>query len=103
MKEKETELKQARLSLTDTTIRLNESERNINHLQENRWSKYQECTQRYSHIRKSLLQELKAAKEVLISSLKNVHDLELESRKVPKLEAQIHHLENKIARRSPFY
>merc|ERR1712013_828139 len=72
----------ARLSLTDTTVRLNESERNINHLQENR---------------KSLLQELKAAKEVLISSLKNVHDLELESRKVPKLEAKIHHLENKIA------
>ena len=105
LKEKETELKEARLSLTDTTIRLNESERNINHLQENRWSKYQECSpQRYSHIRKSLLQELKAAKEVLISSLKNVHDLELESRKVPKLEAQIHHLENKIARRrSQFY
>ena len=41
---------------------------------------------------------------MLISSLKNVHDLELESRKVPKLEAQIHHLENKIARRrSQFY
>ena len=58
----------------------------------------------FLYIRKSLLQELKAAKEVLISSLKNVHDLELESRKVPKLEAQIHHLENKIARRrSQFY
>ena len=40
MKEKESELKQARLSLTDTTIRLKESERNINHLQENRWSKF---------------------------------------------------------------
>ena len=104
LKEKETELKQARLSLTDTTIRLNESERNINHLQENRWSTYKERSQQYSHVRKSLLQELKAAKEVLISSLKNVHDLELESRKVPKLEAQIHHLENKIARRrSQFY
>ena len=36
---------------------------------------------------------------MLISSLKNVHDLELESRKVPKLEAKIHHLENKIAQR----
>ena len=104
MKEKESELKQARLSLTDTTIRLNESERNINHLQENRWSTYQECSQQYSHVRKSLLQELKAAKEVLISSLKNVHDLELESRKVPKLEARIHQLENRIARRrSQFY
>ena len=41
---------------------------------------------------------------MLISSLKNVHDLELESRKVPKLEAKIHQLENRIARRrSQFY
>ena len=106
LKEKEVELKQARLSLTDTTIRLNESERNINHLQENRWGQNIRnlYLKRYSNIRKSLLQELKAAKEVLISSLKNVHDLELESRKVPKLEAQIHHLENKIAqKRSQFY
>ena len=107
MKEKESELKQARLSLTDTTIRLNESERNINHLQENRWGTKEQRNveiKSNSNPRKSLLQELKAAKEVLISSLKNVHDLELESRKVPKLEAQIHQLENKIARkRSYFY
>ena len=107
LKEKESELKQARLSLTDTTIRLNESERNINHLQENRWGTKEQRNveiKSNSNPRKSLLQELKAAKEVLISSLKNVHDLELESRKVPKLEAQIHQLENKIARkRSYFY
>ena len=36
LKEKERQLKMARLSLTDTTVKLNESERNINHLQENR-------------------------------------------------------------------
>ena len=49
------------------------------------------------HIRKSLLQELKAAKEVLMSSLRNVHDLEIESQKVPKLEARINHLEATIS------
>ena len=48
-------------------------------------------------IRKSLLQELKAAKEVLMSSLRNVHDLEIESQKVPKLEARINHLEATIS------
>ena len=48
------------------------------------------------HIRKSLLEELKAAKEVLMSSLRNVHDLEIESQKVPKLEARINHLEATI-------
>ena len=48
------------------------------------------------HIRKSLLQELKAAKEVLMSSLRNVHDLEIESQKVPKREARINHLEATI-------
>ena len=99
MKEKETELKQARLSLTDTTIRLNESERNINHLQENRWSTYQECSQHYSHVRKSLLQELKAAKDVLMSSLRNVHDLEIESQKVPRLEERVNLLEAAINQR----
>ena len=50
-------------------------------------------------IRKSLLQELKAAKEVLMSSLRNVHDLEIESQKVPKLEARINHLETTISHR----
>ena len=44
------------------------------------------------------MQELKAAKEVLISSLRNVHDLEVESQKVPKLEAKIHQLETSICR-----
>jgi len=80
---KESELREARLSMTDTSTRLNESERNISQLRENR---------------KSLLQELKAAKEVLISSLRNVHDLEVESQKVPKLEAKIHQLETSICR-----
>ena len=51
------------------------------------------------NIRKSLLQELKAAKEVLMSSLRNVHDLEIESQKVPKLEARIDHLETTISHR----
>ena len=49
--------------------------------------------------RKSLLQELKSAKEVLISSLRNVHDLEMESRKVPKLEARVHQLEGASGRK----
>ena len=39
LKEKEIELKQARLSLSDTTCRLNESEKNISHLQENRFDR----------------------------------------------------------------
>ena len=43
--------------------------------------------------RKSLLHEIKSTKDVLISSLKNVQDLELESRKVPQLEARIEDLE----------
>ena len=43
--------------------------------------------------RKSLLHEIKATKDVLMSSLKNVQDLELESRKVPQLEARIDDLE----------
>ena len=92
--------------MKQATTRLNESEKNINHLQENRWGQNirNVYLKQYFNVRKSLLQELKAAKEVLISSLKNVHDLELESRKVPKLAAQIHHLENKIARkRLQFY
>ena len=42
----------------------------------------------------SLLKELKATKEVLISSLNTVHHLELESDKVPELEAKISELEN---------
>ena len=45
--------------------------------------------------RESLLQELKATKEVLISSLNNIHQLELESDKVPKLEAKISELEER--------
>ena len=43
--------------------------------------------------RKSLLHEIKATKDVLMSSLKNVQHLELESRKVPELEARIDDLE----------
>ena len=39
------------------------------------------------------MMELKSAKYVLISSLRNVRDLETESHKVPKLEARIHQLE----------
>ena len=45
------------------------------------------------------MQELKAAKEVLMSSLRNVHDLEIESQKVPKLEAQINNLERTVGHR----
>ena len=47
----------------------------------------------YIYYRKSLLLEIKATKDVLMSSLKNVHDLEVESRKVPHLEARIDDLE----------
>ena len=43
--------------------------------------------------RKSLLHEIKATKDVLMSSLKNVQDLEVESRRVPQLEARIDDLE----------
>jgi len=84
LEEKEIELKQARLSLSETSSRLNESEKSISHLQENR---------------KSLLQELKAAKDVLMSSLRNVHDLEIESQKVPRLEERVNLLEAAINQR----
>ena len=46
--------------------------------------------------RKSLLHEIKATKDVLMSSLKNVQDLEVESRRVPQLEARIDDLEKLI-------
>ena len=49
--------------------------------------------------RKSLLQELKAAKDVLMSSLRNVHDLEIESQKVPRLEERVNLLEAAINQR----
>ena len=91
-------------------LRLNQiSKQNSEHKQSRGVSgfwgtKMPEVVKAYTAYPQEDLQELKAAKEVLISSLKNVHDLELESRKVPKLEAQIHQLENKIARkRSHFY
>lgn len=47
----------------------------------------------HSTYRKSLLNEIKSTKDVLMSSLKNVQDLEVESRKVPHLEARIEDLE----------
>ena len=45
--------------------------------------------------RDSLLQELKATKEVLISSLNTVHHLELESDKATELEAKMSELEKR--------
>ena len=39
------------------------------------------------------MQEIKATKDVLMTSLKNVQELEVESRKVPRLEARIDDLE----------
>ena len=102
LEEKENELKQARLSLSETSSRLNESEKSISHLQENRsstlskWKKKPKMTENF---RKSLLQELKAAKDVLMSSLRNVHDLEIESQKVPRLEERVYLLEAAINQR----
>merc|ERR1719342_1031256 len=49
--------------------------------------------QEIEQLRKSLLQEIKATKDVLMTSLKNVQELEVESRKVPRLEARIDDLE----------
>ena len=60
------------------------------------------CREMYGIIvffRKRLLQELKSAKEVLISSLRNVNNLEMESRKVPKLEARVDQLEGAARRK----
>ena len=45
--------------------------------------------------RDSLLEELKATKEVLISSLNTVDHLGIEADKVPKLEARIIELEHR--------
>jgi hypothetical protein len=47
--------------------------------------------------RRSLLLELQSTKEVLLSSLNKVQDLELESQKVPGLESRIQDLERRIA------
>jgi len=47
-------------------------------------------------LRKSLLCELKSTKDVLISSLRNVQDLEIESKKVPQLELRIDELERSL-------
>ena len=43
----------------------------------------------------SLLEELKATKEVLITSLKTIDKLEIEAGKVPLLEAKIADLEKR--------
>ena len=99
LEEKEIELKQARLSLSETSSRLNESEKSISHLQENRSSTLSKWTKPKMTFRKSLLQELKAAKDVLMSSLRNVHDLEIESQKVPRLEERVNLLEAAINQR----
>ena len=101
LEEKEIELKQARLSLSETSSRLNESEKSISHLQENRSSTLSKWTKpkMTENFRKSLLQELKAAKDVLMSSLRNVHDLEIESQKVPRLEERVNLLEAAINQR----
>ena len=50
----------------------------------------------YACFRKSLLCELKSTKDVLISSLRNVQDLEIESKKVPQLELRIDELERSL-------
>ena len=47
--------------------------------------------------RRSLLLELQSTKEVLLSSLHKVQDLELESQKVPHLESRIQDLERRLA------
>jgi transcriptional regulator NrdR family protein len=72
------ELKETKQSLTEKTKQLSQSEQRISQLYENR---------------KSLLCELKSTKDVLISSLRNVQDLEIESKKVPQLELRIDELE----------
>ena len=49
----------------------------------------------HSMFRDSLLEELKATKEVLITSLKTIDKLEIEAGKVPLLEAKIADLEKR--------
>ena len=49
----------------------------------------------HSMFRDSLLEELKATKEVLITSLKTIDKLEIEAGKVPLLEAKIGDLEKR--------
>jgi len=72
------ELNETKNSLAERTKNLSESDRRLSKINENR---------------KSLLNELKSTKEVLLSSLRNVQDLEKESRKVPQLELRIEELE----------
>ena len=48
-----------------------------------------------SILRDSLLEELRATKEVLITSLKTIDRLEIEAVKVPLLEAKIADLEKR--------
>jgi len=75
------ELKETKQSITEKTKQLSQSEQRISQLYENR---------------KSLLCELKSTKDVLISSLRNVQDLEIESKKVPQLELRIDVLERSL-------
>jgi len=56
-------------------------------------------TKQLQQNRRSLLFELQSTKEVLISSLNKVHDLELESQKVPFLQQRVQELERRIANR----
>merc|ERR1719342_1170016 len=72
------ELNQTKQNLNQTELLLRQSQQTIVSL---------------TNDRKSLLQEIKATKDVLMTSLKNVQELEVESRKVPRLEARIDDLE----------
>lgn len=76
--QKERKLSEAQSQLSLSASKIDEANYKVQVLRENR---------------KSLLMELKAAKEVLLTSLGNVQDLEIESKKVPKLEARIRELE----------
>jgi len=84
LSQKDLELQQAKLYITHTSIKIEKANTSAELLKINR---------------SSLLLELQAAKEVLLSTLRKVQDLEIESEKVPRLEAKINKLEREVSTR----
>ncbi|XP_023327346.1 EF-hand and coiled-coil domain-containing protein 1 [Eurytemora carolleeae] len=105
----EEEIKHLRLSLEAAQESLEKSRLDLDNSQqeffnlhtrlkqsENKLSLVEQRSAQLSQNRRSLLCELQSTKEVLLSSLNKVQDLELDSRQVPVLQARVQELERRI-------
>jgi hypothetical protein len=85
-------------SLDDRGIRIQEAQKHVDPVDLDPDPDPEHCSLMNTFVcRRSLLLELQSTKEVLLSSLNKVQDLELESQKVPGLESRIQDLERRIA------